>query len=79
MIFEIDRVSLCTNSPCTERAPCEEAELTNYGDYKMWTVSINTLEDLTSFIEKYGQIIIEKLPDKTKDEYQITIYDGFIE
>ena len=41
-------------------------------------IEIDSLEKLTEFIEKYGQVIIIP-PDKDTPEWVLFIYDGMIE
>lgn len=48
------------------------------GFQKRWSVEINTIEELNSFIEKNGRIIIG-WDDYAKDVYNIEIYDDWRE
>jgi len=43
-----------------------------------YVVEISSLKDLTNFIDKYGQIIIEP-PQSKKGLYKIITYDSLIE
>ena len=47
-------------------------------DKLLWSIEINTLEDLHKLINKYGTIIIEDQDSNTKVP-TITIYDDYIE
>ena len=70
MIFKVRRASELGN----HNSPCKEAkEVNNY-----WFVEIKTLEELITFRNKYGKIIVDKsyLVD---NQYEIIIYDYYIE
>lgn len=43
-----------------------------------WFVDINTLEELTKFVDKNGRVIIEEHMSNP-DYYELTIYDDYIE
>lgn len=47
-------------------------------DEMLWSIEVNSLEDLDKFIQKYGTIIIEG-PDNKNKAPTITIYDDYIE
>ncbi len=57
-------------------SPCEEAVFVGKDRHgkDMYSVTINTLDELIKFINKYGDIIIKK-----RDSYEITIYDDWVE
>ena len=70
-----------------KRCPCKEAtrEIVNndrtgedYRERNVWTIELNTLEELISFTNKYGRIVVEEywLNSKYKE---IEIYDGYRE
>lgn len=67
MTFQVERVS----DPLPEEAPCEGAYQRKYDPYGKWHIDIDTLKELMEFTEKYGRVIF--------DEYQIIIYDDYIE
>ena len=73
MIFEVDRAS---NDILENNKPCDNA--VNIFREKSWIIEIDSLEDLISFIDKHGRIIIE---NSCNDENikRITIYDDYIE
>jgi hypothetical protein len=69
------------------KVPCAKAKreiITNnksgedYRERNVWTIELNTLEELINFTNKYGRIVIEEywLNDKFKE---IEIYDGYRE
>ena len=47
-------------------------------DEMLWSIEVNSLEDLDKLIEKYGSIIIEG-PDNKNKAPTITIYDYYME
>lgn len=82
MKFIITRTSSWNDSP-----PCEEVkrEIVNngrsgedYREHNVWTIEINTLEELINFTNKYGRIVIEEywLNNRYKE---IEIYDYYRE
>ena len=46
---------------------------------KVWTIEINSLEELTNFYNKYGNIIIYKKNDDNECYDTIKIYDSWVE
>lgn len=65
--------------------PCDEAVLLNPNRDKEWEdavygIEINTLKELLTLKEKYGDIIIEKTyKDESYSNLEIEIYDDFRE
>lgn len=55
-------------SEWSDKSPCEEC-IKNKEN--VWTVGINTLEELITFVQKYGTIVL--------DESHIEIYDDYRE
>ena len=76
MKFIVTRTSMWS-----EKSPCEEAKRDSIveGDktYDVWSIEINTIEELIDFADKHGDIIIE---DSFYREYkEIEIYDTWRE
>lgn len=68
MLYQVSRAS--NRSPNFK--PCEEAvEIDTTDSNFKYAVAVNTLEELQSFITKYGDCIV--------GENYITIYDYYIE
>lgn len=76
MIYEITRTSVW----CEEDKPCEDAikktVSTPHGELTVWTIEINTIEDLLSFISKNGKIILHPCKNEAPS---IEIYDSYRE
>ena len=66
----------------TGRKPCKEAkkaEKSDGFDYpNIWTIEIDTLEELINFVKKYGTIIIDDSGEKSVP-FEIEIYDDYRE
>ncbi len=83
MVFKVERVSTMLSS---EKPPCEEAKKQikvfdfhgNINALTEWTLKITSLTQLMDFIQKYGDIIIEK-PIGEAEMPTLTIYDDYIE
>lgn len=41
-----------------DHVPCEEAVQVEQGPYTVWEVEINSIDELTAFIGKYGMVVI---------------------
>lgn len=70
MKFIVSRTSLWGNNS----SPCKEAKQEMSEDGPIWTIEINTLEELIAFRKKYGEIIltVSVLPEI---DNEIEIYD----
>ena len=51
---------------------------TSTGKTNIWTIEINTLEELINFVKKYGTIIIDDSGEKSVP-FEIEIYDDYRE
>lgn len=52
--------------------PCEEAYKKGRDNFgiMIWMININSLEELMSFIDKYGQVVIDKDEIEIYDDYR---------
>jgi hypothetical protein len=55
-----------------------DGKITRAYEKIIWTIEINSLEDLNKLTEKYGSLIIEN-PDYYNKTNSITIYDDYME
>lgn len=76
----------CSSRFNPKEKPCEEAFksifVNDYGKYgkeetEGWAVEINTLEELMSFYDKYGNLVITK--PEFVNAIQLEIYDDYRE
>lgn len=80
MVFLVRRASLWDRNKC----PCEEAKQSvvycddSKREEKFWTIEVNSLEELISFKNKHGGIILED-SFMVKGYAEILIYDDYIE
>lgn len=47
-------------------------------DQERWSIEIKSLEDLISFIEKYGGLVVQKT-NINENDYELEIYDDYRE
>jgi len=74
MRFFIDRASEeRKNSPCKGAIKCKKMN-----SVQIWSIGINTLEELMALVEKEDRLIIEKR-EKVGDFHKISIYDDYVE
>lgn len=72
---------VCRTSTLGSMCPCEEAKydsiVVDDMTINVWFIEINTIEELTNFVDKYGDIVIA---DSNLGEYkEIEIYDTWRE
>ena len=83
MKFIIDRASNWGEKPCEEATPETIVWINKFGKKikgDVFVVEISTLEELLNFIEKYGNIVMEKETSfGFKRLPEIIIYDDYIE
>lgn len=86
MIFEVSRTSYSSREkPCSE-AKHHQKEITHThsgreickGTFDYWTIEINSLEELIEFVEKHGQIVLQK-DIFLNNTFEIEIYDTWRE
>lgn len=76
MKFLVTRTSLYNR--WGSNSPCKEAKQEMSEDGPIWTIEINTLEELINFRKKYGDIILT-ISIYPEIDYKIEIYDDYRE
>ena len=76
MKFIVSRTSLWSRD--NNDSPCEEAKAKRLENNRVWTIEINTLEELINFRKKYGEIILT-ISTYPEIDNEIEIYDDYRE
>lgn len=87
MIYIIERASNDENKPCEEAVKRPFKSTSNFEINYLWSIELNSLEELHKFIDKYGEVVIynyynDFLHHKTvryENTPYILIYDNYIE
>lgn len=86
MKFIVQRASLwnCDNPKVEETVveACPENILCKPNDGTVYTIEIDTIDQLMAFVKKYGAVIIEEemLIDRRRQKhYVLKIYDAYVE
>lgn len=82
--FRIEKTSLLGSSekPCEEAVLKETEEITDAGSTEIrevWVVTINLLDELITFRDKYGELILDQDPSFPHIPDSIEIYDDWRE
>ena len=80
MKFIIERVASWKNKPCKNAVLKERKKIDFAGNYDIWEIEVNTVEELMAIIEETGEpIILSRESYNYKDMPLIQIYDDYIE
>ena len=82
--FRVERTSFrdSKEQPCNEAVLKKTREMTNEGSHKkreVWEVNMNLLDELITFRDKYGELILDHNPSLPQIPDSIEIYDDWRE
>lgn len=82
--FRVERTSLrgSLEKPCDEAVLKDTQEMDGMGSLKpceVWVVSMNLLDELITFRDKYGELILDQDPSFPQIPDSIEIYDDWRE
>ena len=82
--FRVERTSLRGSSgkPCDEAVLKETQEMTHEGLIKprdVWVIKVDILDELITFRDKYGELILDQDPSFPQIPDSIEIYDDWRE
>ena len=82
--FRVEKTSLCGSpeKPCDEAVLKETQEMTGEASVKpreVWVVNMDSLDELITFRDKYGELILDHDPSFPQIPDSIEIYDDWRE
>ena len=82
--FRVEKTSLRGSSekPCAEAILRETQEITDTGSVKLrqvWVITMDTLDEMITFRDKYGELILDHDPAFSQIPDSIEIYDDWRE
>ena len=82
--FRVEKTSLrgSPEKPCDEAVLKETQEMTSEGSVKpreVWVVNMDSLDELITFRDKYGELILDHDPSFPQIPDSIEIYDDWRE
>ncbi len=82
--FRVEKTSLrgSAEKPCAEAVLKETEEMTDDGSLKfseVWVINMNLLDELITFRDKYGELILDQDPSFPQIPDSIEIYDDWRE
>jgi hypothetical protein len=82
--FRVEKTSLrgSTEKPCNEAVLKETQETSDEGSIELrqvWTVTMDSLDEMITFRDKYGELILDHDPSYSQIPDSIEIYDDWRE